>query len=131
MTPAELATKADIAERYAREWLSHQAASGYITYDHDAGRFGLSAEQAMVFAEPESPVYLQGGFDLAGDDGEPGSGGAGVPHREGSWLGRAVAVPVLCCRSFFSPRLSQQPCCILAAGAGGHRGQTRAWCDGG
>ncbi len=65
MTAAELATKADIAERYAREWLSHQAASGYITYDHDDGRFALSPEQAMVFAEPESPVYLQGGFDLA------------------------------------------------------------------
>ena len=29
-TPAELARKASIAERYAREWLSHQAASGYL-----------------------------------------------------------------------------------------------------
>ena len=33
MTSAELAAKTDIAERYAREWLSHQAASGYLTYD--------------------------------------------------------------------------------------------------
>ncbi len=65
MTPGELATKTDIAERYAREWLSHQAASGYLTYDAGTGRFGLSPEQAMVFAEPESPVYMQGGFDLA------------------------------------------------------------------
>jgi len=65
MTPAELASKTDIAERYAREWLSHQAASGYLSYDPANGRFTLPPEQAMVFAEPDSPVYLQGGFDLA------------------------------------------------------------------
>ena len=41
MTPGELAAKADIAERYAREWLSHQAASGYLTYDPASGRFTL------------------------------------------------------------------------------------------
>ncbi|MEZ5934763.1 MAG: class I SAM-dependent methyltransferase [Alphaproteobacteria bacterium] len=65
MTPAELATKAHAAERYTREWLSHQAASGYLTYDAKTGKFTLPPEQAMVFAEPDSPVYLQGGFDLA------------------------------------------------------------------
>jgi SAM-dependent methyltransferase len=65
MTPAELATRTNIAERYAREWLSHQAASGYLTYDAKAGKFTLPPEQALVFAEPDSPVYLQGGFDIA------------------------------------------------------------------
>ncbi|MCW5620826.1 MAG: methyltransferase domain-containing protein [Burkholderiales bacterium] len=65
MTPAELADKTNVAERYAREWLSHQAASGYLTYDARTGKFTLPPEQAMVFAEPDSPVYLQGGFDLA------------------------------------------------------------------
>ncbi|HET6182504.1 MAG TPA: class I SAM-dependent methyltransferase [Acetobacteraceae bacterium] len=65
MTAAELATKSDIAERYAREWLNHQAASGYVTYDETTGRFTLPPEQAMVFAVPDSPVFLQGGFDLA------------------------------------------------------------------
>jgi SAM-dependent methyltransferase len=65
MTPPELAGKANIAERYAREWLSHQAASGYLAYDPKDGKFSLPPEQAMVFAEPDSPVYLQGGFDLA------------------------------------------------------------------
>ena len=65
MTPAELATKANVAERYAREWLSHQAASGYLTYEFKTGKFTLPPEQAMVFAVPDSPVYLQGGFDLA------------------------------------------------------------------
>ena len=65
MTPGELAAKTDIAERYAREWLCHQAASGYLTYDPGTGGFTLAAEHAMVFADPDSPVYLQGGFDLA------------------------------------------------------------------
>jgi hypothetical protein len=65
MTPAELAAKTHVAERYAREWLSHQAASGYLEYDSATGKFALPPEQAMVFAEPDSPVYLQGAFDLA------------------------------------------------------------------
>lgn len=65
MTPGELATRAGIAERYAREWLAQQAASGYLAYEPADGTFSLPAEQAMVFAEPDSPVYLQGAFDLA------------------------------------------------------------------
>jgi SAM-dependent methyltransferase len=65
MTPGDLATTTNVAERYLREWLSHQAASGYLTYDAGSGKFTLPPEQAMVFAEPDSPVYLQGGFDLA------------------------------------------------------------------
>ena len=65
MTAAELAARAGIAERYAREWLSHQAASGYLDYDTAAGKFALAPEQAMVFANEQSPVYLQGAFDLA------------------------------------------------------------------
>jgi len=65
MTPGELAAKTDIAERYAREWLSHQAASGYLDFDAFSGKFTLPPEQAMVFAEPDSPFYLMGAFDMA------------------------------------------------------------------
>jgi Methyltransferase domain len=65
MTSAELATKANVAERYVREWLSHQAASGYVTYDSATGKFTLPPEQAMVFADSDSPVYMQGAFDVA------------------------------------------------------------------
>ena len=64
MTPAELAAKTNVAERYAREWLSHQAASGYLEYDPATGKFTLPPEQAMVFAETDSPVYLQPAFDI-------------------------------------------------------------------
>ena len=65
MTASELAAMANVAERYAREWLSHQAASGYLEYEPATGRFALPPEQAMVFAEPDSPVYLQPAFDMA------------------------------------------------------------------
>lgn len=64
-TAAELAQRAGIAERYAREWAMAQAASGFVDYHPDSARFELSPEQAMVFAEADSPVYLGGAFDLA------------------------------------------------------------------
>ena len=118
MTAGELAAKTNVAERYAREWLSHQAASGYLDYDPANGKFTLPPEQAMVFAEPDSPVYLQGAFDLAVvDDGKPAAGRARVPHGQGRRLGRSVAVPVLHGRALLPAGLSQQPRGIVAAGA--------------
>jgi 2-polyprenyl-3-methyl-5-hydroxy-6-metoxy-1,4-benzoquinol methylase len=62
-TAEDLAAAAGCAPRYVREWLSAQAASGYVT--HARGRFSLSPEQAMVFATPDSPVNLIGAFDTA------------------------------------------------------------------
>lgn len=62
-TPEDLAAATGCAPRYVREWLSAQAASGYVTIRD--GRFLLDAEQAMVFAEPDSPVNLLGAFDTA------------------------------------------------------------------
>jgi SAM-dependent methyltransferase len=64
MTSAELAKQAKVDERYLREWLSHQAASNYLSYDPVTSKFSMPAEQAMVFANEESPVYMMGGFDL-------------------------------------------------------------------
>lgn len=58
----ELAQHTSTNERYVREWLSAQAASGFVTY-HDAnGKFSLSPEQVAVFADEESPVNMTGGF---------------------------------------------------------------------
>jgi len=62
-TSAQFAGKAGIGERYAREWLSHQAASGYLAYDPAAETFELPPEQAMVFADDSSPVFMMGAFD--------------------------------------------------------------------
>ncbi len=64
-TSAELAKKTGTAERYVREWLSAQAAGGYVTYDAGAGKFHLSEEQAFAMADDSSPVFLPGAFQVA------------------------------------------------------------------
>jgi len=70
----ELAKRAGgLAPRYIREWALAQAAGGYIDYEPETERFSLSPEQAMIFAEKDSPVYLAGAFELAAAmiEGEP------------------------------------------------------------
>lgn len=62
MTPDELARRTGTHERYVREWLSSQAASGFVTYDAGSHRFSMSPEQAAVFADEDSPVLMTGGF---------------------------------------------------------------------
>src|SRR5271155_127830 len=63
--PAELAKATGTAERYIREWLSNQAAGGYVTYDPANGKFHLSEEQAFTMADESSPVFLPGAFQVA------------------------------------------------------------------
>jgi ubiquinone/menaquinone biosynthesis C-methylase UbiE len=62
---SDLAKRTGLAERSVREWALAQAANGYIAFDRKDQRFSLSPEQAMVFAVKDSPVYLEGAFDLA------------------------------------------------------------------
>ncbi len=64
MTVTELAAAAGVNERYLREWLSHQAASNYLSYDPATQKFALPQEQAMVFAIEDSPVYMAGAFEV-------------------------------------------------------------------
>ncbi len=64
-TAAELAARTGTHERYVREWLNAHAASGYVTYLADSGRYRLSPEQAMLFAEEDSPAFVVGGFQTA------------------------------------------------------------------
>lgn len=65
MTASELATRTNTDPRYVREWLSSQAAGGYVAYDADTDRFSLTAEQAFTLADESSPAYLPGAFQLA------------------------------------------------------------------
>jgi SAM-dependent methyltransferase len=65
VTPRELAERTGTDERYVREWLSSQAASGYATYDPATERFALPAEQALALAEDNSPAFIPGAFQLA------------------------------------------------------------------
>jgi len=65
MSSAQLAATTDTDERYLREWLSSQAAGGYITYDSKTDKFSLTEEQAFTLADEHSPAYLLGAFELA------------------------------------------------------------------
>jgi len=58
----EVATKTGTAERYVREWLSAQAASGYVEYDSINQKFFMTPEQSAVFGNNKSPVFMTGAF---------------------------------------------------------------------
>lgn len=64
LTSDQLAFRTGTHERYVREWLSAHAASGYVDYDAATERFTLTPEQAMIFATPDSPVFMLGGYQL-------------------------------------------------------------------
>src|ERR1700730_4618225 len=60
MTPAELAAKTKTTERYVREWLNANAASGYVAYDAASKKFELPPEQAFAL----TMVDLPGAFHI-------------------------------------------------------------------
>ncbi len=65
LTPAELAERTGVAERYVREWLNAQAAGGYVEYDPSTSRYTLPPEQTVALTDFESPAYLPGFFQIA------------------------------------------------------------------
>jgi SAM-dependent methyltransferase len=46
-TSAELASRAELQERYVREWLAAMVTGGIFEYDADSGRYWLPAEHAV------------------------------------------------------------------------------------
>ncbi len=60
----ELARLSQVDERYLREWLSAQAAAGYVCYHEEDDTFSLGPEQALVLAQEGHPACLQGLFQL-------------------------------------------------------------------
>jgi SAM-dependent methyltransferase len=62
VTPDELAHKTGLRERYLREWLAAQAASGYVNYDVEAHAFSMSPEQVAVFTDESCPAFMPGCF---------------------------------------------------------------------
>jgi SAM-dependent methyltransferase len=62
VTPGELARRTGCNARLVQEWLSAQAASGYV--EHADGSFRLSPEQALALADEDSPVYVAGGASV-------------------------------------------------------------------
>lgn len=65
LTSAQLASRTQTNERYVREWLNAQAASGYVHYLADSGRYELTPEQALLFADEDSPAFIVGAFQTA------------------------------------------------------------------
>jgi len=57
---ATLARTAGVDERYLLEWLSAQAAAGYVNYHPEDATFSLSPEQAIVLAGEGHPACVQG-----------------------------------------------------------------------
>jgi SAM-dependent methyltransferase len=104
LTSAQLAVKTKTDERYLREWLSSQAAGGYITYDSKDHTFSLSQEQAFTLALEDSPAYLPGAFELAlgslaavpriAESFRSGAGMGWHEHEDGVFHG---------CEKFFRP----------------------------
>lgn len=64
VTPAELAARTGTSERYVREWLNANAASGYVTYDAATASYTLPPEQALALAVENSPAFLPGAFQI-------------------------------------------------------------------
>jgi len=60
----QLALKADVDARYLLEWLSANAAAGYVTYHADDATFSLSPEQALIFTQEGQPNCMQGFFQV-------------------------------------------------------------------
>ncbi len=65
MSPGELAGATETFERYVREWLCSQAASGFVEYDPATEKFWMTEEKAAALAHEESPVYFLGAVELA------------------------------------------------------------------
>ena len=64
LTATELAKRTETAERYIREWLNAMAASGYVTYVTETQSYKLEPEQAVAFADSESPAFVPGLYQV-------------------------------------------------------------------
>jgi 2-polyprenyl-3-methyl-5-hydroxy-6-metoxy-1,4-benzoquinol methylase len=59
----ELARRAEVDERYARDWLAALAARGYIEYEPGSARYSLPPEHAASVAHAGSPLFMGGAFE--------------------------------------------------------------------
>jgi ubiquinone/menaquinone biosynthesis C-methylase UbiE len=100
LTPADLAKRTGTHERYVREWLSAQAAGGYVTYEAATGRFTLPPEHAFLLIDADLPGAFQLGVGSVRDESKIADAfrtGAGVgwhEHDAGVYEG---------CERFFRP----------------------------
>ena len=122
LTSEQLAEKTGTRERYIREWLSAQAASGYIDYSKETNTFSLSPEQAMVFADDDSPANMVGGF-YGIESVYTSESKLTEAFKSGGWiwLGRTHKLLILRDGEVFPSWIQSQPGCKLAARIGRSR----------
>ena len=126
ITSAALAEKAGISERYAREWLAQNAASGYLTYDPSGKTFELPPEQAMALAREDSYVYIGGTIEaVCAIYPNAAEGRTGVPVWRRHRMGRARGLPVLRGRRHAAAALRGEHSAEVAAGARWRERQAR------
>jgi SAM-dependent methyltransferase len=65
VSAGELAARTSTHERYIREWLNTQAASGFVTYDPAGDRYTLPLEHAFALTDENGPVAMAGIFQSA------------------------------------------------------------------
>jgi SAM-dependent methyltransferase len=64
LSSRQLAGKTGCAERYVREWLNSQAAGGYALYHPEDHTYELTAEQALVLADSDSPYFMPNAWNV-------------------------------------------------------------------
>ncbi|MCI4323418.1 MAG: class I SAM-dependent methyltransferase [Thermoplasmata archaeon] len=65
LTSEELARKTATAERFVREWLAAQVASGYVSWEARKQRYYLTPEQEFTLTNENGPAYFPGAFFVA------------------------------------------------------------------
>ncbi len=64
LSSQDLADRAGVRERYVREWLANQTASGYVEHDPASDRYTLPDEHALALADEGSPLFMLGGLGI-------------------------------------------------------------------
>lgn len=77
LTSADLAARLGLAERFVREWLFHQASAGILEHRED-GRFEMSLEAGLVFADQSFPLTMANVFAFLPAMFEWGIGASGA-----------------------------------------------------
>lgn len=67
LSAEELAQSTGTNERYIREWLANQAASGYVEFDPSGDRYHLNEAQSACLANPDGPADLPGAYQIIRD----------------------------------------------------------------
>jgi SAM-dependent methyltransferase len=60
LSSEEIAARSGTIERYVREWLINQVASGFVEYDPETDKYILPSEQALILCDENSPYYVSG-----------------------------------------------------------------------